>query len=198
MTWEKKGTEWPDDCAEAGLSDAAYRTHDEGTNYVYRAERMDCKIKKSTMRRWAGSDRPEAAITELINAGFWIDHGTDWEILHHADVIRQSIAAQVKHREKEKDRQRRKRAGVGDPVDSNVGADVGTNVGETQSDRQTDSSKGEHVETEVINEQTGEVFSIPAVVANPKVCRGCGLPFTAMNRDCSDPVHAAKRDWGVA
>ena len=53
MTWQKLGTEFPDDCAEANLSDAAFRTHVEAIGYLYGQENFECTVKKSTVRRWA-------------------------------------------------------------------------------------------------------------------------------------------------
>ncbi len=38
MTWAKFGTEFPDECAHQGMSDAAYRTHSEALIYLHRVE----------------------------------------------------------------------------------------------------------------------------------------------------------------
>jgi hypothetical protein len=116
MTWQKKGTEFGDDCAEAGLSDAAYRTHDEAIGYIYGQENFALTVKKSTMRRWSGSDRAEQAATELVAKGFW---------------------KELRKREDDKVRAGKKRRGVG--------TDVGGDVVATQTDKQTGSLEGERV-----------------------------------------------------
>jgi hypothetical protein len=113
----------------AGLSDAAARTHTEALLWLYEIESRDLRIPRRLVRSFAGSADYEAGIAELVAAEFWREDGDDYVVLHHADVYRQSLAAQLAHREKEKNRQRRKRA--------NVGANVGTNARATQSVRQT-------------------------------------------------------------
>ena len=130
MTWQKLGMEFWDECADAALSDTAVRTHGEAIGYVYSQENFDMTVKKSTMRRWAGSDQAEQAATELVAKGSWTDSKTEWIVVHHANVVRQSLTAQAKKREDDKERQRKNR--------SKVGTDVGSDVHATQTDRQTD------------------------------------------------------------
>jgi hypothetical protein len=154
MTWAKYGVEFFDQCAEAGLSDAAVRTHVEALHYLYRLEAMDMRLVKHLVRRFAGSADWEQATKELVAAEFWHDVGDAYVVVHHEDVFRQSLAAQLKKREVEKERQRRNRAkdsaarpdesargpdepAVGGPVGTNVGDGVGTNVRPTQTDRQS-------------------------------------------------------------
>ncbi|MGH3482282.1 MAG: hypothetical protein ACRDPQ_03520 [Nocardioidaceae bacterium] len=126
MTYSKLGSEFFDECADAGLSDAAVRTHAEAVTWIYRIERTDMRIKKHLVRRFAGSEGAEVAVKDLVAAGFWRDDGDAWVLEHHRDVVAQSLAAQVKHRHQERERMRRKRA--------KKRADVGTNVGATQTD----------------------------------------------------------------
>lgn len=142
MTWVKTGTEFPDDAADAGLSDAAYRTHHEALTWLYRVERDDMRVPKHLVRRFAGSSDYGPATEELVATGFWSDDGTSWVVEHHAEVLRQSLAAQVKHRAQERERQARKRAAAAAKadrdaanVDSNPESNVGTNVAETLSVR---------------------------------------------------------------
>ena len=111
MTWIKFGTEFSDEVAAAGRSDAAYRTLVEAMGWLYRIEQTSLHISKHLVRRFAGSPCWPAGIDELVAAGFWKDHGDYWEVLHHADVIRQSLTAQLRHREMERNRQRAKRQG---------------------------------------------------------------------------------------
>jgi hypothetical protein len=164
MTWYKHGTEFPDDCAEAVLSDAAFRTHVEAINYIYRQENFDLTVKKSTMRRWAGSDEAERATSELVAKGMWTDGKTEWTVVHHADVIRQSLAAQQKKLKYDKEYQQKKRGAVVN--------DVGNDDGTTQTDRQTDKQPREGSSSEQqIDWVTGEVFPSSG-------CSVCGEPLT--------------------
>lgn len=128
MTWTKTGGEFASDAANINLSDAAYRTHHEVIEWIYRVERMDCRVPARLVRRIAGSDQHEAAIQELLDVGFWRRDGEDYEVVHHGDVIRQSIAAQVKKRDTEKIRQRRYRQRKAREDSAEVSADVTTNV----------------------------------------------------------------------
>jgi hypothetical protein len=110
MTYCKLGTEFFDECADAGLSDAAVRTHAEAIIWLYRVEKFDMRIGKHLVRRFAGSDQYEVAIKDLVDAGFWLDDGDAWIVDHHRNIISQSLAAQLTHRAKERDRMRQKRA----------------------------------------------------------------------------------------
>jgi hypothetical protein len=94
MTWAKYGTEFSDECAEAGLSDAAYRTHAEAIEWLYRVEQPSLRIPKGIVRRFAGSPHYERAIRELVAAGFWEDRGDCWALVHHSEVIRESLRQQ--------------------------------------------------------------------------------------------------------
>jgi hypothetical protein len=44
VTWVKLGDEFFDDCADAGLSDAAVRTHAEAIGFLYRLESKGLEI----------------------------------------------------------------------------------------------------------------------------------------------------------
>lgn len=134
MTWAKFGVEFFDQLADAGLSDAAVRTHTEALHYLYRLEDMDMRIAKHLVRRFAGSAEWEQATKDLVAAKLWRDDGDAFVVEHHAEVFRSSLAVQLKHRDTERERQRRKRARDG----ADVGPNVGSNVGATQTDRHTD------------------------------------------------------------
>lgn len=135
MTWTKLGDEFSDECANHGLTDAAYRTHVEAIGFVYRVEASDLRIGKKMIRRFAGSEDYEQAIKVLVALDWWRDHGGYYELIHHADVIRQSIAAQQAKRTAERERQRRKRAR--DRESAPPEGDVTPNV-TPNTDRQTD------------------------------------------------------------
>jgi hypothetical protein len=110
MTWVKLGAEYADDLAFAGVSDGAFRLHTEAIAWLCRIESSDLRVPKRLMSRFAGCLDPDQAAKELVTAGLWRDHGDAFKVIHHAHIIRQSLAAQRDHRVKERDRQRSKRA----------------------------------------------------------------------------------------
>jgi hypothetical protein len=129
VTYANKGTEFPDDCARAGLSDAAYRTHDEAIVWLYRVEETSLRIPKHLVRRFAGSDDFETAIKELVEIGFWRDRGDAWQVVHHSDVIRQRLAAQMAKRARDRRAQRNHRKRNKKPdARAGVSADISADV----------------------------------------------------------------------
>lgn len=140
MTYAKYGAEFSDDCVNAGLSDAAYRTHSEAISWIYRIERDDLRVVKTVIRRFAGSSVWESAVQELIARGYWMDDGDAYVIVHHGGVIRQSLVAQRKKRERDRRAQgayRERR------VSADVSADV-SDVADRQSDKQALDGRGEN------------------------------------------------------
>lgn len=125
VTWIKLGQEFWDECAEAGLSNGAVRTHGEAIGWVYRIEQTDLLIRKDVVRRFAGSPHWDRDITELLNVGFWLDDGECYALVHHADVIRASIAAQQIKRDRDKRAQQAHRSRV---KVRDVSADVSAGV----------------------------------------------------------------------
>ena len=134
MTWTKLGQEYNDELAVLRLSDAAYRTHTEAIGWLYRVEEMSLLIAKHLVRRFASTVDPDAAIAELVTAGCWGDAGGSWQVVHHAEVVRQSIVAQQKKRRRDTHAQRAAR--------SRVSADVSADVAPRQSVSQTASHLG--------------------------------------------------------
>lgn len=128
MTWTKFGAEFFDDCANHGLSDAAVRTHAEAIGWLYTVESVDLTIAKNVVRRFAGSENYADGIRDLLAVEFWCMQGAKYQVVHHADVIRQSLAAQQKKRSRDKQAQRdyRKRQGLSvvPDVSDDVSADV--------------------------------------------------------------------------
>jgi hypothetical protein len=118
MAWADYGTEFSDQCAEAGLSDAAYRVHREAIDWLYRSEQSSCRIPKRIVSRLPGDRRRRVgALKELLNATFWKQFGDTFEVVHHAEVVRESLARQIHAREQARVRQQAKRArdrGAGD------------------------------------------------------------------------------------
>jgi hypothetical protein len=77
MTWTKLGDEFGD--AAWNLSDAAWRTHAEALLWSNRLG-LDLEIPKRHLRRFAFSDKAEAAAAELCATGWWKDTGDIWDI----------------------------------------------------------------------------------------------------------------------
>lgn len=143
MTWRKTGSEFDDECALADLTNGAYRTHMEAIGYVYTVELMTCRFPKRSLPRFASSPTLSEDIRELIGAGFWQDASTEYEIVHHADVIRQSLAAQQKQRaisKKTSAKYRQKKAE--EPGTDNGGTTEVTRHVTPNADRQTDKQLG--------------------------------------------------------
>jgi hypothetical protein len=67
MTWAKYGSEYSDEIANAGLTDAAYRTHTEAIGWLYRIEDLKLRIPKHLLRRFAGSADYDTAVKELAD-----------------------------------------------------------------------------------------------------------------------------------
>jgi hypothetical protein len=107
MTWTKLSDDFADDCARAGLSDAAVRTHVDGLVWTMRRQ-TGGRLDSLDVRRGLETADPQAAIAELLAAGFWVRDGEGYLIRHHMehqpepDVIR-------KRREKTAERVRRHR-----------------------------------------------------------------------------------------
>jgi hypothetical protein len=110
VTYSTRLDGYDDECS--ALSDTAYRVHAEAINYLYGIEDASCLIPKTALRRFATSRNRSRGIAQLVTVGFWKDHGDCWEVIHHAGVIRKSLAqleayrvrnrrAQDSHRERQ-------------------------------------------------------------------------------------------------
>src|SRR5215207_6648196 len=115
--WLKKSDDFSEECAH--LSDAAYRTHDEALLWVMRRE-IGPRFPKRELKRLAETKtgNPDAAARELVARGFWLDHGTEYEVVHHMEHQPEPEVL-TRRREMEAERQRRarlKKAGL-DPDD---------------------------------------------------------------------------------
>lgn len=144
MTWTKLGSEFFPECLHHGLPDSAVRTHAEAIAYLYEVEEMSCRIPKRLVRTFAGSEDYLAAIDVLLALEWWVEAGADYEVMHHGDVIRQSIAAQLKQRERTKKSSRTYRQRNAENTSdgtTDVTADVTGHVTH-HADRQTDKQLG--------------------------------------------------------
>jgi hypothetical protein len=77
MTWTKLGDEFVDGALD--LTDAAFRTHVEALLYSNR-RLLDLAIPKRELHRFAGAVDVELAVKELLERGWWEDHGPAWWI----------------------------------------------------------------------------------------------------------------------
>lgn len=111
MTWLKLSDDFGDQCAD--LSSDAFRTHVEGLLWTMRRE-TGGRLSVRDVSRFSEVDDPDAAVRELLAAGFWREAEGAYEVVHHIehqpepDVIarrRQATAERVR-------RHRRKRAGL--------------------------------------------------------------------------------------
>lgn len=169
VTWSKYGAEFWDDCANAGLSDAAARTHAEAISWIYRVEQTELTIAKHLVRRFAGSPSWESAVVELVSVGYWDDRGDAWEIVDHADVIRASIAAQQVKRDRDKRASRAYRKRVSADVSTDVAADVIADA-----DSQSDNQSGREVLGMPENQTSYSDAEIPATPLPTGICVACG------------------------
>lgn len=80
--WTKIGDEFVDDAAD--LSDAAVRTHLEALAWSNR-RLLDLVIPKRDLRRFAFSETADAAVTELVNVGWWEDCGNCWALVYRPE-----------------------------------------------------------------------------------------------------------------
>lgn len=144
MTWTKFGSEFFPECLHHGLTDAATRTHAEAIAYIYEVEEMSCTVPKRVVRTFAGSEQFGDGIEVLLSLEWWADRGDRWEVIHHADVIRQSLAAQQKQRatsKKTSARYREKKA-----TDDTDGTSEVTRHVTPNADRQTNKHLGGRVQ----------------------------------------------------
>lgn len=87
MPWLKLSDDFADDCARAGLSDAAFRTHVECLTWAMR-RLTGGRLTELDVRRCCEVDDPHTAIKELVECGFWIETAEGWQIVHGMDEQR--------------------------------------------------------------------------------------------------------------
>ncbi|NKB93634.1 MAG: hypothetical protein GKR84_03465 [Candidatus Nanopelagicales bacterium] len=70
MTWLKLSDDFHDELARFGISDEAFRTHVEALIWAMRRENGG-SIDRTDIRRFAESEKVEAAIAELLDKKVW-------------------------------------------------------------------------------------------------------------------------------
>jgi len=115
MTWTKLGDEFADECARAGLSDAAFRTHVEGLSWTMRRETGGF-LDKIDVRKAIETPNAAAAIAELLAVGFWQQTEHGYEVRHHMEHQPEpDLLARRREMTAERVRKhRRKKAGLDD------------------------------------------------------------------------------------
>lgn len=138
MTWAKFGTDFWRKLAHAGYSDAAVRTHAEAIAYLYEVAEettgdIELTIPKHLVRTFAGSPDYERGVAECVGRGAWREHDWSYEVVHHSDVVRDSLRAQW--RKKERDiraqkaaRDRKAHGAVSTDVSTDAGTDASADV----------------------------------------------------------------------
>lgn len=165
MTWRKTGVEFDDQCADVEMTDAAYRTHMEAIGYLYKTESQTGRITNSAIRRFATSSAAPAAIKELCDVGFWANRGSHYEVIHHAEVIAESLDAQTAKRDRDRAAKQRQRAKQAPKTEGGPEPDVsgGVSADTRQTDRQTSKHLGRRSMTTcehgIPNGQTVEPWS---------------------------------------
>jgi hypothetical protein len=77
VTFTKLGDQYPD--FASGLSDAAFRTHTEALVWSNRRG-LNLIIPKNDLYRFAETRNVDAAVAELLRAGWWRDTATGYDI----------------------------------------------------------------------------------------------------------------------
>lgn len=136
--WVKTSDAYPDRCAAVDLSDAAYRTHHEAISWVMRRENGPL-ISKRDVDRFAESPMADAAVVELLDAGFWRPAAGGYEVvmgMEHQPEPEVIEARRMADAERQR-RSRRKRAGLPDDL-----ASQRDNTRDSRRDNTRDSGRG--------------------------------------------------------
>lgn len=142
LTWTKFGSEFYPKLRKRRLSVDAALTHSEALAYLYTVEQWDCTFEKDLLPAVAMSPKRYDAADELIRCGLWRDLGECFEVVDHANVLRESLAAQNKKLDRDRRSQAAKRSRQKAPVSDDVSDDRGDDVS-GDADRQPDSPSGE-------------------------------------------------------
>jgi hypothetical protein len=79
VTWAKLSDDFPERCAEAGLSDAAVRTHIDALCKIMAREKGPV-LSSRDLRRFLESEHAGRAVAELVAVGWWVREGTDGSV----------------------------------------------------------------------------------------------------------------------
>jgi hypothetical protein len=193
MTWAKYGVEFFDQCADAGLVADATLTHAEAIAWLYRCDRADVtdvSIPEKAIRKFANSEDPASAIADLVRVGFWAQAEGGYLLVHHAEVVSQSLMSQRIKRDVNRRSQRKARAaqnvkpGAGVSTDGDADGGIASNKQTEQPN--TDVGGQEEQPSEAADEKWPDVAPVgtgltPSADADHKepmaVCSICDYPI---------------------
>jgi hypothetical protein len=169
VTWAKYRAGFSDECASAGLTDTACRVHREAIDWLYLVEDASCVIPKKALSRFATSRNRSRGIAQLVAVGFWKDHGDCWEVIHHAGVIRESLAAMLRERTRTREAKRAERARentTGEPPESHQRA--------TRESRESQRRVADlrHLQDVTRESRAGQASSVTPTTSRPSRARG--------------------------
>jgi hypothetical protein len=160
--WLKTSDDFPDDCARIGLSDAGYRTHHEGLSWVMRRENGG-HVNTRDLRRFAETSDPDAAVAELVAAGFWRRTPDGWLIVHAmGDQIEPEVMARRRARTRERVRRHRMKAVGLLPADPGNAVTNGVSNGVTERVTRVGSGRDGSGRDRKIKERQDEKIEEPA------------------------------------
>jgi hypothetical protein len=84
VTWLKLSDDFEEDCVRADLSDAAFRCHVDGLLWAMRRENGGF-LDSLAIRKGIETQSREAAIAELLAAGFWRRAQGGFQVVHGMD-----------------------------------------------------------------------------------------------------------------
>jgi hypothetical protein len=167
MTWTKLSDDFTDDCWT--LSDSAYRLHTDGLVWSNR-KLLDLMIPKDEVRRFA---KNADAVPELIDGGWWTDHGTYFRIEHHAryqrerDAVIRQQQANKENRAKRGQAQPAVREVTFKPTNEPSNESLNHSTYEMDGTGRAGTDEGTSSLSESLNESTGELTSSWPTVAVP-------------------------------
>lgn len=113
MTWAKFGTEFYSEFDNYDFDSDLFvyceSMHNRAITKLYEIGRMELTFKKRQLNQFYPHERAADAAAELVRLGLWEDCGDRYRVKHHEDVVRSSLTAQEKKRDKDKAYQRKRR-----------------------------------------------------------------------------------------
>jgi hypothetical protein len=188
VTWAKYGVEFFDQCADAGLTSDGTLTHAEAIAWLYRCDRQDVtdvSIPAKAIRKFANCEHPEPAIAELVRVGFWAVTDSGYVLVHHAEVVSQSLMSQRIKREVNRRSQAKARARQNVKPREGVSTDASTQEGiaSNKQTSQTNTDVGAEVKDRVepVEELWPPVALVGAGFEPSDRCPICEEPITPVD-----------------
>lgn len=175
MTWPKYGTEFWPQLRHAGFSDAAARTHAEAIAYLYEAVQLPdgdllpedvvplLSFPMHLTRVFCGSRDYEDGVAECLSREAWAQEGDRFRLVHHAEVVAESLISQRKKKASNAKAQRvarsKRRSAAARVIDDAVDdpGDDAIDTGE-QAGKQTDSREVQEATVVPLPRASGETW----------------------------------------